>query len=443
MSHYCFFLLLIYLFLALHPSIHDPISECLSYLNLLLLPPLWFTYWFSCIFTLVIHPFYCHLIPPSCLLIPCYLFPFNSSFLSSPSLLPSFLFPSSCLLTAFFLSSYSLLPAFLFPSSCLLTAFFLSPHHLLSAFTFCPSCLLIPSFLSPHPLFPVSSSLPFCLLIPSSLSPHPFFLASSGVRYFPKGIFPRATAQVTISKVATSQIYIFSSDNFPKVRLGLLRRHRLPRDWALRIGLARGPSAAASTDLGSFRLGNCTFGKLSPRKLPLGCCRLRKSLWESTYYLSPSPSLCLLSPSFLSPHPLFPVSASPLSCFLITSFLFCLLIQSFLSPHPLFSVSSSPLSCLLILSLYTPSCFLITSFLSPQTHFFCFIIYYFLSTPSLIPTPCILFRSSCIIHFFLSPYPSFLNPLPLFPASTSALPISSFTSFRHCSHSLSSDPALY
>ena len=134
--------------------------------------------------------------------------------------------------------------------------------------------------------------------------------------------------------------------------------------------MARGPSAAASTDLGSFRLGNCTFGKLSPRKLPLGCCRLRKSLWESTYYLSPSPSLCLLSPSFLSPHPLFPVSASPLSCFLITSFLFCLLIQSFLSPHPLFSVSSSPLSCLLILSLYTPSCFLITSFLSPQTHFF-------------------------------------------------------------------------
>ena len=185
--------------------------------------------------------------------------------------------------------------------------------------------------------------------------------------------------------------------------------------------MARGPSAAASTDLGSFRLGNCTFGKLSPRKLPLGCCRLRKSLWESTYYLSPSPSLCLLSPSFLSPHPLFPVSASPLSCFLITSFLFCLLIQSFLSPHPLFTVSSSPLFCLLITSFLSPHPIPIYSFLFPHhlfpvssNSFFLFhhlllSVHSFTYSYSLYPLP-----------FFLY-HPFFPVSLSLFPESTSAL----------------------
>ena len=42
------------------------------------------------------------------------------------------------------------------------------------------------------------------------------------VRFFPKGIFPRATFQV-----ATSQMCNLPSDNFPKVRLGLLRHRRL------------------------------------------------------------------------------------------------------------------------------------------------------------------------------------------------------------------------
>ena len=35
--------------------------------------------------------------------------------------------------------------------------------------------------------------------------------------YFPKGIFPRMTFQVTISKVATSQMFNLLSGNFPKV----------------------------------------------------------------------------------------------------------------------------------------------------------------------------------------------------------------------------------
>ena len=48
-------------------------------------------------------------------------------------------------------------------------------------------------------------------------------------------------------------------------RIGYKRR-------ALRLVQARGQSAVARTDLGSFRMANCIFGKL-----PLG-----KSLWKST-----------------------------------------------------------------------------------------------------------------------------------------------------------------
>ena len=44
---------------------------------------------------------------------------------------------------------------------------------------------------------------------------------------FPNCIFPRATSQLTISQVGISQMCIFPSDNFPMVRLGLLRRRRL------------------------------------------------------------------------------------------------------------------------------------------------------------------------------------------------------------------------
>ena len=36
-----------------------------------------------------------------------------------------------------------------------------------------------------------------------------------GVRYFQKGIFPRATSQVTISQVSTSQMCNFPCGNFP------------------------------------------------------------------------------------------------------------------------------------------------------------------------------------------------------------------------------------
>ena len=55
-------------------------------------------------------------------------------------------------------------------------------------------------------------------------------------RYFPKGIFPRATSQVRISQVVTSQMCNVPSGNFPKVGLGHLRRRRL--QWG-------GASAAA------------------------------------------------------------------------------------------------------------------------------------------------------------------------------------------------------
>ena len=57
----------------------------------------------------------------------------------------------------------------------------------------------------------------------------------SGVRYFPKGILPRATTKLTISQLAISQMCNFPSGNFPKVRINPLRCHRL--QW--------GPSAAA------------------------------------------------------------------------------------------------------------------------------------------------------------------------------------------------------
>ena len=62
-----------------------------------------------------------------------------------------------------------------------------------------------------------------------------FFFVFFGFRYFPKGIFPRATSHLTISQVATSQMCYLPSGNFRKVRLGHLRLCRLQR----------GPSAAA------------------------------------------------------------------------------------------------------------------------------------------------------------------------------------------------------
>ena len=46
----------------------------------------------------------------------------------------------------------------------------------------------------------------------------------------------------------------------------------------LQLEQARGPSAAARTNLGSCRLENCTFGKLLIGKLPLGKRPLGKNL---------------------------------------------------------------------------------------------------------------------------------------------------------------------
>ena len=76
------------------------------------------------------------------------------------------------------------------------------------------------------------------------------------------GIFQKAFSQVTISQLSN-----FPSSNFPKVRLDLLRRHRL--QW--------GQSAAARTDLGNRKVGKFTLGDT-----PSGRWRLGKSLWEGT-----------------------------------------------------------------------------------------------------------------------------------------------------------------
>ena len=71
----------------------------------------------------------------------------------------------------------------------------------------------------------------------------------------------------------------FPSCNFPKDRLGTLRRCRLQWGQELRLGWARGPrtmtstgwglSAVARTELGICCLGNWTFGKLPFGKNPL------------------------------------------------------------------------------------------------------------------------------------------------------------------------------
>ena len=127
--------------------------------------------------------------------------------------------------------------------------------------------------------------------------------------------------------------------------------------------------------------------------------------------------LSLLVTFSLPSQSVLPIYSSPLSCLLITSFLF-------LPSHSVLPISSSTLSCLLILSLYNPSCFLITSFLSPETHYFvssfttfCPLLHLFLLLVSSfffsclhIPLSCIHFRCSYFfIHFFqtLFPFPIF------------------------------------
>ena len=103
-------------------------------------------------------------------------------------------------------------------------------------------------------------------------------------RHFPKW----QLSKCAISQVTTFQMCNIPSGNFPKVRLGTLRRRKLQWCRALRLVRARGPnavaktgwgpSAAARTDLGSCCMGNFTFGKLPLGKIPLGCCHLGKIL---------------------------------------------------------------------------------------------------------------------------------------------------------------------
>ena len=95
-------------------------------------------------------------------------------------------------------------------------------------------------------------------------------------------IFSSGSSSREFSQVATSQMCNFPSGNFPKVRLGPLRRRRL--QWGPSVAACMGQGAerrgqnrveadcccAARTDLGSCRLGNCRFGKLPLGKNPLG-----------------------------------------------------------------------------------------------------------------------------------------------------------------------------
>ena len=102
---------------------------------------------------------------------------------------------------------------------------------------------------------------------------------SMGVWYFPRGIFPRAASQVTISKVATSQICNFPSGNFLMVRLDLLRRPRL--QW--------GPSAATRKGQGcrAMRLGKARVaercGQNRLGKLPLGKVSINNIIYGTSY----------------------------------------------------------------------------------------------------------------------------------------------------------------
>ena len=87
-----------------------------------------------------------------------------------------------------------------------------------------------------------------------------------GVRYFPKGFFPRVTSKVAIFQVATSQMHNFPRGNCPKLRLGLFRHRRVQN--------AMGPSAARKLPLRKLHIWEVdtwknTLGKLSLGKVPL------------------------------------------------------------------------------------------------------------------------------------------------------------------------------
>ena len=81
-------------------------------------------------------------------------------------------------------------------------------------------------------------------------------------------IFPRATFQVP-----TSQMFNFPSVNFPKVRIGPLRRCRLQWGRALRLGWPRGQTLwlrGRTMRLGRTWEASCCLGNFTFGKLPLG-----------------------------------------------------------------------------------------------------------------------------------------------------------------------------
>ena len=111
--------------------------------------------------------------------------------------------------------------------------------------------------------------------------------------------------------MATSQMFIFSSGNFPKDKLGPLGPSALGwgKDWlggwALRLEQARGPSAVAMTYLGNCSLENCKFGKLPLRKIPLQ----EVAAWKKVFGKVPNitwnyvfKSICYWKSNF---HPIF------------------------------------------------------------------------------------------------------------------------------------------
>ena len=115
------------------------------------------------------------------------------------------------------------------------------------------------------------------------------------VRYFPKDIYLRATSEVTIFHVAASQMCNFPSGNFPKVRLGPLRRSRLQCEPSTADRFGWGTKrcsqnrlrlrTAARIHLGSYRMGNCTFGRLPHGKIPLESCPLGLSFERRTFLI--------------------------------------------------------------------------------------------------------------------------------------------------------------
>ena len=87
-----------------------------------------------------------------------------------------------------------------------------------------------------------------------------FFVAVNikiDVSYFPKGIFPRKTSQVTISR----------SGNFPRLQFP---KRQLPKG-----------QVSCRLQWGAERCGQDRLGKLPIGEIPWGSCHLGKILWES------------------------------------------------------------------------------------------------------------------------------------------------------------------